>query len=65
MTVASEPEAHPRRFPWGMSLRILLLLATGISLYLLFPSLVAVFACETKPLTLNASVSIMTPARIA
>jgi hypothetical protein len=43
MNVASEPEAHPRRFPWGMSLRILLLLATAISLYLLFPSLVAVF----------------------
>jgi len=30
-----------------------------------YASLVAVFACETKPLTLNASVSIMTPARIA
>src|SRR4029078_3800080 len=31
------------RFPWGVSFRIVLLLATGISLYLLFPSLVAVF----------------------
>jgi uncharacterized protein (TIRG00374 family) len=43
MTVASEREARPRRFPWGVSFRIVLLLATGISLYLLFPSLVAVF----------------------
>jgi uncharacterized membrane protein YbhN (UPF0104 family) len=43
MTVASEPEAHRRRLPWGVSLRILLLLATAISLYFLFPSLVDVF----------------------
>ena len=43
MTVASDSGARPRRFPWGVSFRIVLLLATGISLYLLFPSLVAVF----------------------
>jgi uncharacterized membrane protein YbhN (UPF0104 family) len=43
MTVASEQEAHPRRLPWRVILRMLLLLATALSLYLLFPSLVDVF----------------------
>jgi len=43
MTVASDQEARPRRLAWRVSLRILLLLATAVSLYLLFPSLVDVF----------------------
>jgi uncharacterized protein (TIRG00374 family) len=43
MTVASGQEAHPRRLPWSVIFRVLLLLATALSLYLLFPSLVDVF----------------------
>jgi uncharacterized protein (TIRG00374 family) len=43
MAVASEPEARSRRLPWSLIFRVLLLLATALSLYLLFPSLVDVF----------------------
>jgi uncharacterized protein (TIRG00374 family) len=45
MAVASEPEpsVHPKPKPWRMIFRALLLLATAVSLYLLFPSLVDVF----------------------
>ena len=43
MTAASEQEAHQRRLPWRVIFRVLLLLATALSLYLLFPSLVDVF----------------------
>src|SRR5262249_62195298 len=37
MTVASDQEARPRRLGWRVSFRILLLLATAVSLYPLFP----------------------------
>jgi uncharacterized membrane protein YbhN (UPF0104 family) len=43
MTVASDAEARQRKLPWGLIVRLLLLLATALSLYLLFPSLVDVF----------------------
>jgi uncharacterized protein (TIRG00374 family) len=43
MPVASEPEARPRKVPWRVIVRVLLLLATAVSLYLLFPSLVELF----------------------
>jgi uncharacterized protein (TIRG00374 family) len=43
MAVAPEPEARVRRTPWRVVFRVLLLLATAVSLYLLFPSLVSVF----------------------
>jgi uncharacterized protein (TIRG00374 family) len=41
MAVASEP--HVRRNVWRVVFRVLVLLATAVSLYLLFPSLVDVF----------------------
>ena len=43
MDAASQPEAHVRRKPWRVIFRILLLLATAVSLYFLFPKLVDVF----------------------
>jgi uncharacterized protein (TIRG00374 family) len=43
MAAASEPEARPRKVPWRVIFRVLLLLATAVSLYLLFPSLVELF----------------------
>jgi hypothetical protein len=43
MTVASEQEAHRRKLPWRVIFRVLLLLATAVSLYFLFPSLVDLF----------------------
>src|SRR5262249_60024161 len=54
MAVASEPEARVRRRPWRVIFRVLLLLATAVSLYLLFPSLVELFTqwrslCELNP----------------
>ena len=38
-----EPEAVARRNPWRVVFRVLVLLATAVSLYFLFPSLVDVF----------------------
>jgi uncharacterized protein (TIRG00374 family) len=43
MAAASDPEALVRRSPWRVVFRVLLLLATAVSLYLLFPSLVDLF----------------------
>jgi uncharacterized membrane protein YbhN (UPF0104 family) len=43
MDAAPEPEAHGRRIPWRVISRVLLLLATLVSLYFLFPKLVDVF----------------------
>jgi hypothetical protein len=43
MAVATEPETHVRRKPWRVIFRVLLLLATAVSLYFLFPSLVDIF----------------------
>ena len=43
MAATAEPETHARRKPWRLVFRGALLLATGVSLYLLFPSLVEVF----------------------
>jgi uncharacterized membrane protein YbhN (UPF0104 family) len=43
MAVASQHEPHARGKPWRVIFRVLLLLATAVSLYLLFPSLVDVF----------------------
>jgi uncharacterized protein (TIRG00374 family) len=43
MAAVSEPESGVRRKPWRIVFRVLLLLATGVSLYLLFPSLVELF----------------------
>jgi uncharacterized protein (TIRG00374 family) len=43
MGAASEPEVHGRRMPWRVISRVLLLLATAVSLYFLFPSLVDLF----------------------
>jgi uncharacterized protein (TIRG00374 family) len=43
MAAASDSEARQRKLPWGVIFRVLLLLATALSLYLLFPSLVDVF----------------------
>jgi uncharacterized protein (TIRG00374 family) len=43
MTAASEPQPGAHRWPWRVIFRCLLLLATAVSLYLLFPSLVDVF----------------------
>ncbi|HEU5243205.1 MAG TPA: YbhN family protein [Gaiellaceae bacterium] len=40
---APEPEVAARRKPWRVIFRILLLLATAVSLYFLFPSLVDLF----------------------
>ena len=39
----TEPETHAKKKPWGVIFRILLLLATAVSLYFLFPSLVDTF----------------------
>ena len=43
MAVVTEPEARARRKPWSVVFRVLLLLATAVSLYFLFPSLVDTF----------------------
>ncbi|HEU5214280.1 MAG TPA: YbhN family protein [Gaiellaceae bacterium] len=43
MTAVSQPEARGHRKPWRVIVRVLLLLATAVSLYLLFPSLVELF----------------------
>lgn len=44
MSALSESEPHaPTKTPWRIVFRVLLLLATAVSLYLLFPSLVDVF----------------------
>jgi uncharacterized protein (TIRG00374 family) len=43
VAVASEPEPRVRRNLWRVGLRVVLLLATALSLYLLFPSLVDTF----------------------
>ena len=43
MATVTEPEQHVRRKPWRVIFRVLLLLATAVSLYFLFPSLVDTF----------------------
>ena len=43
MTAASQPEVRGHGKPWRVIFRVLLLLATAVSLYLLFPSLVELF----------------------
>jgi uncharacterized membrane protein YbhN (UPF0104 family) len=43
MDAAPQPEAQVRRTPWRIVSRVLLLLATAVSLYFLFPSLVDTF----------------------
>jgi len=43
MAAASEPQPRGHRWPWQVIFRVLLLLATAVSLYFLFPSLVDVF----------------------
>jgi hypothetical protein len=43
MTSMAEPEPHAKRKPWHVIFRVLLLLATAVSLYFLFPSLVDIF----------------------
>jgi hypothetical protein len=43
MAAATQPEVRVRGKPWRVVLRVLLLLATALSLYLLFPSLVDLF----------------------
>jgi len=43
MATASEPEVRVHGKPWRVIFRVLLLLVTAVSLYLLFPSLVDVF----------------------
>jgi uncharacterized protein (TIRG00374 family) len=43
MAAVSEPEARVKRHPWRVIFRVLLLLATAVSLYFLFPSLVDTF----------------------
>src|ERR1700752_677999 len=43
MAAVTEPEPSAKKKPWGVILRVLLLLATAISLYFLFPSLVDTF----------------------
>jgi uncharacterized protein (TIRG00374 family) len=43
MAAASEPQPGAHRRPWRVIFRCLLLLATAVSLYLLFPSLVDLF----------------------
>ena len=43
VAVSSEPELGAPKKPWRVIFRCLLLLATAVSLYLLFPSLVEVF----------------------
>ena len=43
MTAASQPEVRGHGKPWRVIFRVLLLLATAVSLYLLFPSLVDLF----------------------
>ena len=39
----TDPETHAKRHPWRLVFRVLLLLATAVSLYFLFPSLVDTF----------------------
>ncbi|MFZ0343327.1 MAG: YbhN family protein [Gaiellaceae bacterium] len=43
MDAAPQPEVRGRRIPWRVIFRVLLLLATAVSLYFLFPSLVDLF----------------------
>jgi uncharacterized protein (TIRG00374 family) len=43
MAAVTEPEAQAKRSPWRVVFRVLLLLATAVSLYFLFPSLVDTF----------------------
>src|SRR5262249_50510240 len=43
MDAAPQPEVRGRRMPWRVIFRVLLLLATAVSLYFLFPSLVDLF----------------------
>jgi uncharacterized protein (TIRG00374 family) len=43
MAAVTEPEQRVHRTPWRVIFRVLLLLATAVSLYFLFPSLVDVF----------------------
>jgi uncharacterized protein (TIRG00374 family) len=43
MAAVTEPEPRARRWPWRVIFRVLLLLATAVSLYFLFPSLVDLF----------------------
>src|SRR5438552_10187187 len=43
MDAAAEPEVRVQRKPWRVVFRVLLLLATAVSLYFLFPSLVDLF----------------------
>ena len=43
MTTVTEPEQRSRKMPWRVVFRVLLLLATAVSLYFLFPSLVDLF----------------------
>jgi uncharacterized protein (TIRG00374 family) len=43
MDAASQPEVRVHRHPWRVVFRVLLLLATAVSLYFLFPSLVDLF----------------------
>ena len=43
MDAAPEPEVRVRRKPWRLIFRVLLLLATAVSLYFLFPTLVDLF----------------------
>jgi uncharacterized protein (TIRG00374 family) len=43
MAAVAEPEPHTKRKPWRVIFRVLLLLATAVSLYFLFPSLVDTF----------------------
>src|SRR6201981_1354484 len=43
MAAVTEPEAHGEKKPWRGVFRVLLLLATAVSLYFLFPSLVDLF----------------------
>jgi hypothetical protein len=43
MDAAPEPEVRVHRNPWRVIFRVLLLLATAVSLYFLFPSLVDLF----------------------
>jgi uncharacterized protein (TIRG00374 family) len=43
MTAATQPERRARKIPWRVVFRVLLLLATAVSLYFLFPSLVDLF----------------------
>ena len=44
MATASQPEVRAQgKKPWGVIFRVLLLLATAVSLYFLFPSLVDLF----------------------